>query len=61
MKKVIGILYNSNFNESSFETGCGGSETWVIQISKEFIKRGLIFKIVPTFLFKKVVNIFGFR
>lgn len=28
---------------------------------KEFIKRGLIFKIVPTFLFKKVVNIFGFR
>ena len=28
---------------------------------KEFIKRGLIFKIIPTFLFKKVVNIFGFR
>ena len=40
MKRVIGILYNTNFNESSFETGCGGSETWVIQISKEFIKRG---------------------
>lgn len=27
---------------------------------KEFIKRGLIFKIIPTFLFKKVTNIFGF-
>ena len=27
---------------------------------KEFIKRGLIFKIMPTFLFKKIVNIFGF-
>ena len=28
---------------------------------KEFIKRGLIFKIIPSFLFKKVINIFGFR
>lgn len=28
---------------------------------KEFIKRGLIFKIVPSFLFKKVGKIFGFR
>lgn len=28
---------------------------------KEFIKRGLIFKIIPKFLFKKIVNIFGFR
>ena len=28
---------------------------------KEFIKRGLIFKIMPTFLFKKIGNIFGFR
>ena len=27
---------------------------------KEFIKRGLIFKIIPSFLFKKVINIFGF-
>ena len=40
MKKVIGIYYNANFSEESFETGCGGSETWVIQISKEFIKHG---------------------
>ncbi|MBQ8018271.1 MAG: NAD(P)/FAD-dependent oxidoreductase [Methanobrevibacter sp.] len=31
------------------------------KLVKEFIKRGLIFKIVPTFLFKKVINIFGFR
>lgn len=31
------------------------------KLVKEFIKRGLIFKIIPTFLFKKVVNIFGFR
>ena len=28
---------------------------------KEFIKRGLIFKIIPSFLFKKLINIFGFR
>lgn len=28
---------------------------------KEFIKRGLIFKIIPSFLFKKVGKIFGFR
>ncbi|WP_458453721.1 geranylgeranyl reductase family protein [Methanobrevibacter sp.] len=28
---------------------------------KEFIKRGLIFKIMPTFLFKKIIKIFGFR
>lgn len=31
------------------------------KLVKEFIKRGLIFKIMPTFLFKKVTNIFGFR
>jgi geranylgeranyl reductase family protein len=31
------------------------------RLVKEFIKRGLIFKIMPTFLFKKVGNIFGFR
>ena len=31
------------------------------KLVKEFIKRGLIFKIMPTFLFKKVANIFGFR
>jgi hypothetical protein len=40
MKKVIGILYDSNFNENSFYTGCGGSETCAIQISKEFVSRG---------------------
>lgn len=28
---------------------------------KEFIKRGLIFKIIPSFLIKKVGKIFGFR
>lgn len=28
---------------------------------KEFIKRGLIFKVIPSFLFKKVGKIFGFR
>ena len=31
------------------------------RLVKEFIKRGLIFKIVPSFLFKKVIKIFGFR
>ena len=31
------------------------------KLVKEFIKRGLILKIMPAFLFKKVVNIFGFR
>lgn len=38
MKKVIGIFYNANFDESNFYSGCGGSETWVIQIAKEFIR-----------------------
>lgn len=38
MRKVIGIYYKANFNESSFETGCGGSDTWVIQIAKEFVR-----------------------
>ena len=40
MKKVLGIYYNSKFSEESFVTGCGGSETWAIQISKEFIRHG---------------------
>ena len=40
MKKTIGILYEANFYESSFETVCGGSETWVIQISKQFEREG---------------------
>ena len=31
------------------------------KLVKEFIRRGLIFKIIPTFLFKKVIKIFGFR
>ena len=31
------------------------------RLVKEFIKRGLIFKIMPKFLFKKITNIFGFR
>lgn len=39
MKKVLGIFYNSSFTEESFETGCGGSETWAIQLAKEFSKR----------------------
>ena len=39
MKKCLGIYYNAKFSEESFETGCGGSETWVIQIAKEFVKR----------------------
>ena len=30
------------------------------KVVKEFIKRGLIFKITPKFLFKKIMNIFGF-
>ena len=28
---------------------------------KEFFKRGLVFKIIPSFIFKKVSKIFGFR
>ena len=31
------------------------------KLVKEFIRRGLIFKVMPTFLFKKVTNIFGLR
>ena len=40
MRKVIGIYYNATFEESSFETGCGGSDTWVIQIAKQFVREG---------------------
>lgn len=40
MKKIVGIFYNAPFYETSFETGCGGSETWCIQIAKEFVKQG---------------------
>ena len=40
MKKVIGIFYDASFYETSFEIGCGGSETWCIQISKEFVRQG---------------------
>lgn len=40
MKKVVGIYHNAPFNESFFEKGCGGTETWVIQIAKKFVKRG---------------------
>ena len=39
MRKVIGIYYNAEFTEKSFETGCGGSDTWVIQIAKEFTRQ----------------------
>ena len=42
MKKVIGIINDLQveFDESSVEKGCGGSETWVIEIAKEFVKQG---------------------
>lgn len=40
MKKIIGIYYKAKFTETSFETGCGGSDTWVIQIAKEFVRKG---------------------
>ena len=39
MKETVGIYYKAKFTESSFETGCGGSDTWVIQIAKEFVKQ----------------------
>ena len=54
MKKVIGIFYDAEFYPDSFETGCGGSETWVIQISKEFVNRGyhvIIFAQTPWILY----------
>ena len=54
MKKVIGIFYDAEFYPDSFETGCGGSETWVIQISKEFANRGyhvIIFAQTPWMLY----------
>ena len=40
MKKVLGIYYNAPFDEDSFYNGCGGSETWAIQLAKEFTRRG---------------------
>ena len=40
MKKNIGIIYDSEFDEPLINGACGGSETWAIQISKEFVKQG---------------------
>lgn len=42
MTKLIGIWCNwdADIYENKFELGCGGSDTWVIQISKEFANRG---------------------
>lgn len=42
MKKVIGIINDIyvEFDESSINKGCGGSETWIIEISKEFVRQG---------------------
>ena len=42
MKKIVGIINDMaiDFDESSVNTGCGGSETWVIEIAKEFVRQG---------------------
>ncbi|MCM1217950.1 MAG: glycosyltransferase family 4 protein [Lachnospiraceae bacterium] len=40
MIKKVGIYYRAKFEEESFETGCGGSDAWVIQVAKEFVKQG---------------------
>lgn len=40
MKKNIGIIYDTKFNENDINGACGGSETWIIQISKEFVRQG---------------------
>lgn len=42
MKKNIGIIYNTevNYNEQDINGACGGSETWVIQLSKELTHLG---------------------
>ena len=41
MKKIIGIVnpVQVAFDEKSLETGCGGSETWAIEICKSFAKK----------------------
>lgn len=40
MKKVIGFIDQCGveYDEHSLETGCGGSEAWVIYLSREFAK-----------------------
>ena len=40
MKKTICIIYDVEFNENDINGACGGSETWAIQISKEFVRQG---------------------
>lgn len=40
MKSVIGIIYDTNFDEDQINGACGGSETWAIQLSKELVTNG---------------------
>ena len=69
VQKTLNLLNNDDINflfEKLKENNCEeiiseyGDMDDQSHLVKEFIKRGLIFKIIPTFLFKKVTGIFGF-
>lgn len=67
--KTLNMLSNDDFDYLFIklkENGCeelistyGDMDNQSVLV-KEFIKRGLIFKVIPKFLFKKVAKIFGF-
>lgn len=67
--KALNMLSNDDFDYLFIklkENGCeelistyGDMDNQSVLV-KEFIKRGLIFKVIPKFLFKKVAKIFGF-
>ena len=69
VQKTLNLLTNNDldyFFKKLKENGCEkliskyGDMDNQSELVKEFIKRGLIFKIMPKFLFKKIINIFGF-
>ena len=69
VQKTLNLLNNNDldyFFEKLKENDCEkliskyGDMDNQSELVKEFIKRGLIFKIMPKFLFKKIINIFGF-
>lgn len=57
MKQTIVIITDYvSFDESSVKTGCGGSETWAIEISKQFAKNGyhvIMFTLNPIWHFSE--------
>ncbi len=70
VQKALNILSDDDLDYLFLKLGENGCEKLISEygdmdtqskLVKEFIRRGLLFKVMPTFLFKKVTNIFGLR